>query len=235
MNENLTEIVVIIDRSTSIRTSRLIDSTIEGFNSLLAKQKAEPGEAKMTVVLFDGDTHNPASAYEIRYDGEPLHLVEELTKDNFTPKGMTALYDGIGRTIDMIKTRQANTPNEDRPAKTIVAILTDGEENSSVEYKHDTIKKMVETMEKEYNWTFLFLGAGIDAMSAGKNLGVSASNTFMYAAAGTQTKGTFNKLSSVFSKSRGMSPGVYSMSKDSLLADDDTDVNKPDDNNQQNN
>lgn len=219
MNENLTEIVCIIDRSTSIRTSNLIKSTIEGFNSLLNKQKAEPGDCKMTVVLFDGDRYNPENAYEMRYDGEQIQLVEELTEDNFIPKGMTALYDSVGRTIDTIKTRLSNTPEDERPGKTIIAIMTDGEENSSVEYKKDTIKKMIETMEKEYNWTFLFIGAGIDAMVDGTSIGASIGNTFSYASTDGDTRKTFMKMSSVMSRSRGMDMATYSVSKDSLVAD----------------
>ncbi len=227
MNENLTEIVCIIDRSTSIRTSGLIDSTIEGFNALLAKQKAEPGDARMTVVLFDGNHSFPAEAYEVRYDGEPLHLIEDLSKDNFVPKGMTALYDAIGKTIDMIKTRVSNVPNEERPGKTIVAIMTDGEENSSVEYKYDTIKTMIETMEKEYNWSFLFLGAGIDAMKNGGGIGVSLGNTMSYDNSSVGTHTAFMSLSNVMSKSRGMSTKMYAQAKDNLIADVDVPVPDP--------
>jgi hypothetical protein len=228
MNQNLTEIVCIIDRSTSIRTNSMIKSTIEGFNSLLAKQKAEPGECKMTVVLFDGDRSNPASAYEMRYDGENIQLVEELTEDNFIPKGMTALYDSIGRTVDSIKTRLSNTPADERPGKTIVAIITDGEENSSVEYKKDTIKKMIEVMEKEYNWTFMFIGAGIDAMADGTAIGASLYNTVSFASTSGDTIKAYNKMSSVLSRSRDMDMATYSVSKDSLVADtpddDDSDT-----------
>lgn len=228
MNENLTEIVCIIDRSTSIRTSNLIDSTIEGFNSLLAKQKTEPGEAKMTVVLFDGDYHNPQSAYEMRYDGEQLALIEDLSRDNFVPKGMTALYDAIGRTIDAIKTRHMGTPNAERPAKTIVAIITDGEENSSVEYTKTTVKQMIETMETEYGWAFLFLGAGIDAMSDGTSLGMSLNNTLSYANTGVETTRAFTNMSGVLSKARSMSTGMYFAAKDSLMSDIDHDGNEND-------
>jgi hypothetical protein len=206
----------------------MIKSTIEGFNSLLAKQKAEPGECKMTVVLFDGDRSNPASAYEMRYDGENIQLVEELTEDNFIPKGMTALYDSIGRTVDSIKTRLSNTPADERPGKTIVAIITDGEENSSVEYKKDTIKKMIEVMEKEYNWTFMFIGAGIDAMADGTAIGASLYNTVSFASTSGDTIKAYNKMSSVLSRSRGMDMATYSVSKDSLVADtpddDDSDT-----------
>lgn len=43
MNQNLTEMVFIIDRSGSM--SHLQSETISGFNSMIEKQKKEPGEA----------------------------------------------------------------------------------------------------------------------------------------------------------------------------------------------
>lgn len=231
MNENLTEVVCIIDRSTSIKTSGLVESTIEGFNSFLAKQKLEPGEAKMTLVLFDGDRNNPETAYEIRYDGEPLASIEDLSVDNYQPKGMTALHDAIGRTIDMIKTRQSNTPTEERPSKTLIVIMTDGAENSSVEYTGEGVKTLIETMENDHNWSFLFLGAGIDAATRGVNLGMKLSNTHTYNANVGDTIGTFNMMNTVVSRSRSMSSAQYSVSKDSLIADVDNEIN----NDQQNN
>lgn len=219
MNENLTEIVCIIDRSTSIETSGLVESTIEGFNSFLAKQKAEPGEAKMTVILFDGDRLLPDGAYQIIYDGEDINNVENLSKDNFKPKGMTALYDAIGRTIDTIKTRQENDLFHKRPGKTIVMIMTDGHENSSVEYKGDRIKEMIQTMEKEHGWTFLFLGAGIDAM-IGVDLGVSFGNSMTYSATGFDTTKTWDNTSQVMTRVRGMSKAQYYDNKDNLMSYD---------------
>ena len=51
MRKNLTEIVFILDRSGSM--SGLEADTIGGFNSMIAKQKKENGEALISTVLFD--------------------------------------------------------------------------------------------------------------------------------------------------------------------------------------
>ena len=51
MRKNLTELVFIIDRSGSM--SGLERDTIGGFNSMIAKQKREAGEALISTVLFD--------------------------------------------------------------------------------------------------------------------------------------------------------------------------------------
>ena len=47
-----TEIVFILDRSGSM--GGLESDTIGGFNSMIEKQKNEPGECFVTTVLFDG-------------------------------------------------------------------------------------------------------------------------------------------------------------------------------------
>lgn len=51
MKKNLTELVFILDRSGSMQG--LEADTIGGFNSMLEKQKKEPGEAFVSTVLFD--------------------------------------------------------------------------------------------------------------------------------------------------------------------------------------
>jgi hypothetical protein len=51
MNQNLTEIVFVLDRSGSM--ANLVDDTIGGFNSFVNQQKKETGEARLTTILFD--------------------------------------------------------------------------------------------------------------------------------------------------------------------------------------
>ena len=51
MRKNLTELVFILDRSGSM--CGLEADTIGGFNSMIEKQKREPGEALVSTVLFD--------------------------------------------------------------------------------------------------------------------------------------------------------------------------------------
>ena len=53
MNKNLTEIVFILDRSGSM--AGLESDTIGGFNSMVEKQKAAPGDAVLSAVLFSND------------------------------------------------------------------------------------------------------------------------------------------------------------------------------------
>ena len=64
--KGLTEIVFILDRSGSM--SGLEADTIGGFNSLIAKQKKEKGQAIVSTVLFDDRS-------EVLHDRVPLERI----------------------------------------------------------------------------------------------------------------------------------------------------------------
>ena len=63
--KGLTEIVFILDRSGSM--SGLEADTIGGFNSLIAKQKKEEGQALVSTVLFDDRSEMPPSSVSYLY------------------------------------------------------------------------------------------------------------------------------------------------------------------------
>ena len=93
-NGEKTLIVFIGDRSGSM--SPIIDDAIGGFNEFLRKQKKLDDDATMTVVLFD-------DRYELLYNNVDLQKVNKMTRDDWSPRGMTALYDAIGKTISSTK------------------------------------------------------------------------------------------------------------------------------------
>jgi uncharacterized protein YegL len=165
------ELVSIIDRSGSMSSIR--DDAIGGFNTFLKEQKEVPGDAKLTLVLFDHE-------YQVVHDAVNLQGVPELTADAYVPRGSTALYDAIGRTIDAIGTRLARS--DVKPSKVIVAILTDGAENSSKEYTRERVAEMIEHQEEKYSWEFIFLAANQDAFQTGAMLNIKACNTANFAA-----------------------------------------------------
>ena len=58
--------------------------------------------------------------------------------------------------------------------------MTDGEENSSREWTLQGIRELVRSKESLGNWTFVFLGANLDAFAQGANLGVARPNAVRY-------------------------------------------------------
>ena len=171
MKKNLTELVFILDRSGSM--AGLEDDTIGGFNAMLEKQKAEPGEAYVSTVLFDNRS-------EVIHDRLPLERVPALTRKEYYVRGCTALLDAVGGAIHHIGNIHKYAREEDRPQRTLFVITTDGMENASRRYDYRRVKEMIERQREKYGWEFLFLGANIDAAKEAARFGISAERAANY-------------------------------------------------------
>jgi uncharacterized protein YegL len=171
-----TQIVCILDRSGSM--GAIIDDAIGGFNQFLEDQKKLEDNATMTTALFDDQ-------YELLYDNIPLKEVKKFNRETWSPMGLTALYDAIGKTINIVRKNHKKLKKKERPDKVLVCIVTDGMENDSKEYKNDQIKKLINECEEEYGWSFVYLAANQDAFSVGRSFGVSGGNTYTFTADST--------------------------------------------------
>jgi hypothetical protein len=100
-------------------------------------------------------------------------------------------------------------PEEERPSKVIFLIITDGEENSSKEYVLQTVKDMVSHQREKYSWEFVFIGANMDAISAGSNLGVATNNSLNYEATMDGTKKLYKGLSDIMTKYRSSTASKF--------------------------
>lgn len=172
MNDNLTEIAFILDRSGSMQS--MVEPAIAGFNHLLREQQQQPGCARFTLVLFD-------DAYEVPFHSVPIAEVVELDAITYVPRGSTALLDAIGRTIDELGAKLAALPEADRPGQVIVAILTDGEENASHRYTWRDIAGRIRHQTSVYEWKFLFLGANQDAIATAAKMNIRAADSANFA------------------------------------------------------
>ena len=190
--DNLTEIVAILDRSGSMQS--IIDDAIGGFNTFLKDQKKEDIPAKMTLALFDDQ-------YELVYDNVELNDVEKMTNKVWSPRGLTALYDAIGMTVNKVADRHKKMKKEERPNKVLVAIVTDGMENASSEFTNESIKKLTKKMEKK-DWQFIYLASNQDAFNVGTSFGVKGGNTFTYANTSVGNQVMFSALSNATIKYR---------------------------------
>lgn len=171
MKNNITELVFILDRSGSM--SGLESDTIGGFNSLIEKQKKEKGECFVSTVLFD-------NVSEVLHDRVRLSRVPEMTKNDYTVRGCTALIDAIGGAIHHIGNIHKYARKEDVPENTMFVIMTDGMENASHIYSSDEVKKMIERQKEKYGWEFLFIGANIDSVETAKHIGISEDRAVNY-------------------------------------------------------
>ncbi len=141
------------------------DETVGALKEWLSGLKADlPRETPVTFVRFN------SARIARTIDAQPLEVVSATELDDYAPNHMTPLYDAIGQTI-------AETEGTVREKDGVLfTIMTDGHENASKEYSAAQIRKKIEAL-KAKGWSFMFLGADIDAYAVGESLGVAASHT----------------------------------------------------------
>lgn len=163
------EIAVVADRSGSM--GMILTDAIGAFNAFIDQQQEVEGSANLTVALFD-------ERYEIMQEGVDIRAATKFSTSNFVPRGSTALYDAIGRTLSgLIARRKAGEIDS-----AIVVILTDGAENASREFTAASVKTLIESCETDFDWQFVFLAANQDAFKTGANFGIRAQNAVNFSA-----------------------------------------------------
>lgn len=192
----------------------LAEDTIGGFNAFLGKQKELEGEAVLTLTLFNNSSN-------LVHDGVPLEEIPELDNTTYNTSGSTSLFDALGQSIDSVGERLSKTPEEERPGKVIVMVMTDGEENSSKKYTLDDVKERVEHQQDVYKWEFVFLGANIDSFSEGSKVGMTIGSTSNYVASSEGTREAWGKLNR--SATRYRSDGIKGDVDEDLSSDDELD------------
>lgn len=153
---------ILLDRSGSMGGHE--SDVIGHYNAYIKEQAALPGKATVSLVLFD-------SAYEEVYLGKDIKDVPTLTSDTYFVRGITAYLDALGRLIHSVDGLK------NKPSKIVFVVNTDGYENASHEFTPDQIKKLITARQKK-DWQFVFIGAGIDALSTGTRLGIRAASTY---------------------------------------------------------
>lgn len=162
MDKNKTEIVFVIDRSGSMAN---IKKDMEGgFATFIDEQKKLPGECRVSLYQFN-------TSVEHLYASRPISEVPPM---EIAPSGGTALFDAMGRAIRELGARLRAEPEEKRPGAVIFVTVTDGEENSSSEYRREKIHEMIRHQEDNYRWQFMYLGAHENAFKEAAAMGYTS-------------------------------------------------------------
>ena len=168
MKQDFTDITIIMDRSGSMASCQ--QEAENGVNHFVEDQKKQPGTATFSLVQFDTEIQRV-------YDAAAIASVGTIKLE---PRGMTALLDAVGKTINETGERLSKMNEEDRPGLVVVCIVTDGEENSSHEFKREQIKQMIEHQQTDFKWQFTFLGANQDAFAEAGAMGINAAGIANY-------------------------------------------------------
>jgi len=193
MKNNLTELVFILDKSGSM--SGLEEDTIGGYNAMLQKQKKEEGLARVTTVLFNHE-------YDLLHDQIDSKEIAPITRAEYEVGGTTALLDAIGHTIQKVDNEQRRASEEERAENVLFVITTDGFENSSEEYSYEKVKAMITNQKAANDWSFIFLGANIDAVSTAAKFGIDKDYAVDYHADSEGTQVNFQVLNEAVSSFR---------------------------------
>lgn len=210
------DITIVLDRSGSMES--IADDTIGSFNAFLKDQQKEPGQAQLSLVLFDHE-------YTPVHSAVPLASVPRLTAATFQPRGSTALLDAIGRTILATGQRLSAMPELERPERVVFVIITDGQENSSREFTRERIFEMIAHQRDAYAWHFEFLGANQDAIQAAGHIGIPAADALTYGATAAGVQASVDVMSAKMKHYRayGAAPAYSPTERARAMGDPDPD------------
>ena len=198
-NPNKTLIAALLDRSGSMQTSKA--ATEDGWRELINEQRQQPGDCQVTLAQFD-------TVYEVLYSATD---VAEAPKFVVQPRGMTALLDATGKFITEIGEQLSVLPEDERPGQVICLIMTDGMENSSKEWSLEAVRKLTKQQQDEWGWTFIFLGANMDAVEIGGQMGFAGTTSVTYDDSDyVATVGAMRTAREMVSSTRAGKPTVFS-------------------------
>jgi hypothetical protein len=155
---------VVLDRSGSMAAIKR--DTIGAFNEYVSQLAKDSPNTIFSLTIFDSESIDTV------IDNEKITEVEPLTEETYSPRGMTPLYDAIGKVVDKLNNIEAKDK--------VLVILTDGEENCSQEYNKTSIKKSLDEKQEKENWLVLYLGANQDAFAEGAKFGTQAHTTMNF-------------------------------------------------------
>jgi hypothetical protein len=155
MNQDYAHVTVLVDRTGSMHP--LAEEASVAVNKFISEQAQLDGKTA-SLRLVDFDSMEPQ---RIVFDGDISHA----PKYRIEPRGMTPLYDAMGKEIRATGAKLAAMNEEDRPAQVFFVVVTDGEENASVEWRLEPLRKLISEHEETYSWQFVFLAQGLDAIN----------------------------------------------------------------------
>lgn len=166
MTNNTLSVFVALDRSGSMSGERW-NTAIESLNEYVKGLQKEKIEGEISITAFD--TYHGVGGATTRLEdivkNKSIAYFEPLSPSVLTPGGGTPLYDAAGVVMD--RALERNSP------RTVVVILTDGEENQSREYTQAKIKDKVKTLEAK-KWEVIFLGANFDVSTYTASAGLAS-------------------------------------------------------------
>lgn len=189
-NPDYTALLLIVDRSGSMGSIR--DDMVGGLETLLAKQAQQPGRLTVDIVAFDDRVEHQATF------ADPATVRVELE-----PRGMTALLDALGESLEGFRSALNAMPEHARPDTVQVVVVTDGQENASTTWTLPRVNRLVTELTAELGWDFVYLGAGQDAIEVGRGLGFDPGSSMAWDASSDAVGASNESLNRYINDVRG--------------------------------
>jgi uncharacterized protein YegL len=133
-------VYILLDRSGSMQ-----NQWSEALSSINAYVKELPKDTNVHLAAFDHD-------YTV-VRNTTVKKWNPINNDEIQPRGNTRLFDAAARIM-----QRAIDDNEER---TMIVVMTDGEENASLNFKQADIKALTGVIDSK-KWELVFLGANFD-------------------------------------------------------------------------
>lgn len=170
---------ILLDRSASM-SDRWLEA-LASINTYVAK--LAENKAKCAIALATFDIGHTGVQFDIIRKVSGYNDWRDLFATEVFPRGATPLYDAIGKIVALAEA--------DAPKHAVIAVMTDGEENSSTEVSKAQAKAILDRCRAK-GWTVLFLGADFEAFGQSASVGVSHGSTI------TMLKGSYGQTMSAF-------------------------------------
>lgn len=209
--------LIVLDASGSMYAIRqeAIAGVVETVQTIRsAQEKNANQEQLLSLVVFNG------SSITTVYDRMPIANVPDFNERDYQPTDNTPLYDAMGSSITHLFRHIKEDDN------VLVTIITDGYENSSVEWNRQQIFQLVEELKKT-NWLFTYIGANQDALAVAKNMGIEHSMNFRSDSKGTKCMFLKEKLArSVFYEKLAEGVHFSKAKSEKFFMDDEEDTSQ---------
>jgi hypothetical protein len=156
---------ILLDRTGSMEPiwAEALSSVNAYADGLAALDGGPRVDADITLAAFDAQD---GFQFDVLRSGVDAERWRDVTNRELSPRGMTPLYDAIGRIVSLAE--------KDNPEKAVIVIMTDGEENSSEEMTKSSAKAALDRIRKK-GWEVVFLGAEFSKFNDAEGVGQTSS------------------------------------------------------------
>lgn len=161
--------LIIIDASGSMTTKA--NEVRGGINQLLADIKKDADTDKKNKIETIVVDFSSGGDFNVLVNEKDSKKLDVTIGDNYRTRGMTALYDAIGKGFQLVGKDKKDV---------FVTIITDGEENASIEFNGSAVKDLMDKHKKK-GWALTFMGTTETSLRQATDWGIARGNTMAFA------------------------------------------------------